>query len=401
MRSIHVTRALGPWLAALSTWLGAWLGVWWPGVPRAAAQEIPDVSAPAPVTPPMAPGAIVAVVGGEDDVTRSVLVGPAGQVYEPEAPGTWKRRAAGGIGPEVVGAVRAGQTLFVHGTDTPVFRRQDNVWHAHPLPNRGRCTMSAGNAPALAIARYVYTWPGSTPRARPRAAPKATPEATPGAEAGAAPLGPGWTRLATLAGVATAIWAETPSRAIAATAQGMLWRIQGDAATAIPDPLPAADRVVALAGVPRAVYGLSQSGAVLRIGERRATLVDRAPALAGWAPQVMAVDAGGTLWALGWVAARGLEPARAVLARADRNTLLPVENIADLPPLDRFLALRIDARGGMLWSTQSGAVRYRPGAAAGSAGPGEAGAAWHAARVRGELALPVPAFPGRGPAQSR
>lgn len=399
MRSIHVSRALVPWLVAPCAWLCVWLGAWLPGVPRAAAQEIPDVPAPAAVTPSMAPGAIVAVIGGEDDVTRSVLVGPAGQVYEPEAPGTWQRQAAGGIGPEVVGAVRAGQTLFAYGTDTPVFRRQDSVWHAHPLPNRGRCTMSAGNAPALAIARYVYTWPGAAPKAAPRATPRATPKAT--VDAGAAPRGPGWTRLATLAGVATAVWAETPSRAIAATSQGVLWRIQGDAATAIPDPLPAGDRVVVLTGVPRAVYGLSQSGAVLRIGERRATLVDRAPALAGWAPQVMAVDAGGTLWALGWVAARGLEPARAVLARADRNTLLPVENIADLPPLDRFLALRIDARGGMIWSTQSGAVRYRPGAAAGSAGPGEAGAAWHAARVRGELSLPVPAFPGRGPALSR
>jgi hypothetical protein len=113
----------------------------------------------------------------------------------------------------------------------------------------------------------------------------------------------------------------------------------------------------------------------------------------------MAVDASGALWALGWAAARGDEPVRAVLARAAGNTLLPVENIADLPPLDRFLMLRIDARGGMLWATQSGAVRYRPAAPA--AGPDRAGAAWHAAQVRGELSLPVPRFPGRGPALSR
>lgn len=377
MRSTHVARALVPWLAALCAWLLA--------PPRAAAQDrLPPVDAPAPVSPPMAAGAIVAAVGGEDDVTRSVLVGPGGQVYEPEAPGTWQRRAAGGIGPEVVGAVRAGQTLFAHGTGTPVFRRQDAVWHAHPLPNRGRCATGTGNAPALAIARYVYTWPGAETGA-----------------AGSAAQGRGWTRLATLTGAATAVWAQTPTRAIAATAQGMLWRIQGSAQAAIPHPLAAGDRVVVLTGVPRSVYGLSQRGAVVRIRERRATLVDKAPALAGWVPQVMAVDAGGALWALGWVPASGDEPARAVLARGAGNTLLPVENIADLPPLDRFLVLRIDGRGGMLWSTQSGAVRYRPGAPADQADPASAGAAWHAARVRGELSLPVPAFPGRGPALSR
>lgn len=398
MRSVRF--ALVPWLAALCAGLCAGL-LAVPlavllavplAVPRAAAQEeIPPVDAPAPVSPPMAAGAVVAAVGGEDDVTRSVLVGPGGQVYEPGAPGTWQRQTAGGIGPVVVGAVRVGQTLFAHGAETPVFRRQDAVWHAHPLPNRGRCAMGTGSVPALAIARYVYTWPE-------------------GSAGNAARGRSGWTRLATLAGVATAVWAQTPTRVIAATAQGMLWRVQGSAATAIPDPLAAGDRVVVLTGTPRSLYGLSQSGAVLRIGERRATLVDRAPALAGWVPQVVAVDAGGALWALGWAPARGAEPVRAVLARSDGKTLLPVENIADLLPLDRFLVLHIDRRGGMLWSTQSGAVRYRPAGptgtpgttgSGGSAGLGPSGAAWQAAQVISELSLPVPSFPGRGPAVAR
>jgi hypothetical protein len=384
MRSVRL--ALVPWLAVLCAGLLA--------APRAAAQEqeeIPAVVAPGPVSPPLAAGAVVAAVGGEDDVTRSVLVGPGGQVYEPGAPGAWQRQTAGGIGPEVVGAVRVGQTLFAHGAETPVFRRQDAVWHAHPLPNRGRCAMGTGGVPALAIARYVYTWP----------------ESSAGGAGNAARGRSGWTRLTTLAGVATAVWAQTPARVIAATAQGMLWRVQGSAATAIPHPLAAGDRVVVLTGMPRSLYGLSQSGAVLRIGERRATLVDRAPALAGWMPQAMAVDAGGVLWALGWVPARGAEPVRAVLARTDGKTLRPVENIADLLPLDRFLVLRIDRRGGMLWSTQSGVVRYRPAGPTGTQGSGESaglgttGAAWQAARVISELSLPVPSFPGRGPAVAR
>jgi len=383
MRSVRF--ALVPWRAALCAGL---LAV--PlAVPRAAAQEeIPSVAAPGPVSPTMAAGAVVAAVDGEDDVTRSVLVGPGGQVYEPGAPGTWQRRTAGGIGPAVVGAVRVGQTLFAHGVETPVFRRQDAVWHAHPLPNRGRCAMGTGSVPALAIARYLYTWPE-------------------GSAGNAARGRSGWTRLTTLAGVATAVWAQTPARVIAATAQGMLWRVQGSAATAIPDPLTSGDRVVVLTGTPRSLYGLSQSGAVLRIGERRATLVEKAPALAGWVPQVVAVDPGGALWALGWVPARGAEPVRAVLARSDGKALLPVENIADLLPLDRFLVLHIDRRGGMLWSTQSGVVRYRPAgptATAGSGGTvglGPAGAAWQAAQVISELSLPVPSFPGRGPAIAR
>ncbi len=388
MRSVRF--AFVPWLAALCAGLLA--------VPRATAQEeIPPVDASAPVSPPVTAGAVIGAVGGEDDVTRSVLVGPGGQVYEPGVPGTWQRQTAGGIGPAVVGAVRVGQTLFAHGAETPVFRRQDAVWHAHPLPNRGRCAMGTGSVPALAIARYVYTWPEGN--------------AGSAGSAGNAARGRfGWTRLATLAGVVTAVWAQTPTRVIAATAQGMLWRVQGSAATAIPDPLAAGDRVVVLTGTPRSLYGLSQSGAVLRIGERRATLVDKPPALAGWVPQVVAVDAGGALWALGWVPARGAEPVRAVLARSDGKNLLPVENIADLLPLDRFLVLHIDRRGGMLWSTQSGAVRYRPAGptgtpgttdSGGSAGLGPSGAAWQAAQVISELSLPVPSFPGRGPAVAR
>jgi hypothetical protein len=345
----RVLAALGRGLVSWPAILCAWL------LPAALA-----AAQPAPV--------IAAAVDGDDDVTRSVLVGLAGQVYEPAAPGTWQRRFAGGIAPEVVGAARVNGTLFAHGTDAPIFRLHDTVWHAQPLPNRGRATLGRGGAGALGLGRHVYTWRDGV-----------------------------WTRLATIQGTITAVWAANPTRAHVATAQGALWRIQGSAATALPEPVTAADPVVLLAGQPRALYGITRGGAVLRIGDR-ATLVGKAPELARWIPQVAATDASGALWALGWIPATDQALARAVLARTQGNILQAVETLPGLAPAERFLVLHLDRRGGMLWSTTAGIVRYRT---AGAAPPAQAAAGWQEARILGELLIPSAAFPGRGPAHVR
>jgi hypothetical protein len=348
-------RRLVPWLAVLCAWQMP--------AAQAAAQSapIPPVTQPAQS---LGRPALAAAAGGEDDITRSVLVGPGGQVYEPTTPGTWQRRFGGGIAPAVVGATMAGPALFAHGEATPVFRLDGTAWHAHPLPNRGPCALGRGGAAALAIGRHVYTWRDN-----------------------------GWTRLASIQGVVTAVWAQTPARAHAATAQGGLWRMQGSAATAVPTAQSADDPVVLLTGHTRALYGVTRSGAVLRIRER-ATLVGTDAALAGWTAQVAAADASGTLWALGWIAASG----QAVLARTQGNALVGVETMAGLTPGDRFVVLHVDRRGGLLWATESGTVRYRTTSAADS---DPTRAAWHDGQVLGELPSPASVFPGRGPARAR
>lgn len=334
---------------------------------QAAAQDASSAEA-AHAVQTVSPPLLAAAAGGEDDVMHSVLIGPGGQVYEPTAPGTWQRRFGGGIAPVVVGATLAGEGLFAHGAATPVFRLDGTTWHAHPLPNRGPCLVGRGPVAALAIGPHVYTWRGSA-----------------------------WMRLASIQGRVSAVWADTPTRAHAATTRGSLWRIQGGATTAVPTPQAAGDPIVQLTGRARALYGVTQSGAVLRI-QTRATLVGVDPALAGWAAQVAAVDASGTLWALGWIPSSG----QAMLARTRGNALVPVDTMAGLTPADRFVALHVDRRGGMLWATESGAVRYHAHATAGDAAPpAPTAAGWQQGQIRTELAAPAPRFRGRGPARAR
>jgi hypothetical protein len=348
-----LVRPIAPWLVVLCAW------------------QMPAATAAAEAAPGRP--AIAAAAGGEDDVTRSVLVGPGGQVYEPATPGTWQRRFGGGIAPAVLGAVMAGTALFAHGEITPVFRLEGTAWNASPLPNRGPCALGRGPVAALGIGRHVYTWRDS-----------------------------GWTRLGSIQGAVTAVWAGTPARAYAASAQGGLWRMQGGAATAVPTAQAAGDPVVLLTGQARApLYGVTRGGAVLRIRER-ATLVDVDAALAGWAAQVAAADASGTLWALGWIPASDQAPAQAVLARTQGNALIAMETVAGLAPGERFTVLQLDRGGGMLWATESGTVRYRSGSASDSAAaPDPTSAGWRDGQIQGELPRPLSAFPGRGPARAR
>jgi hypothetical protein len=355
-------RRLVSWLAVLC--------VWQMPATQAAAQDAssPQPAQTAQAAQPLAPPVLAAAAGGEDDVVDSVLIGPGGQVYEPIAPGTWQRRFGGGIAPAVVGAAVAGQTLFAHGDATPVFRLDGTAWHAHPLPNRGPCVLGRGAVAALAIGPHVYTWRDSA-----------------------------WSRLASVQGRVSAVWTDTQTRAHAATTRGSLWRIQGSATTAVPTPRTADDPIVQLTGRARALYGVTRSGAVLRI-QARATLVGVDPALAGWVAQVAVADASGTLWALGWNASSG----QAVLARTRGNVLIPVDTMTGLTPADRFIALHVDRRGGMLWATESGTVRYHVHVAAGgAASPDPTAAGWQVGQIRAELASPVSQFPGRGPARAR
>jgi hypothetical protein len=218
---------------------------------------------------PVPPAPIAAAIGGMDDVTRTVLVGAAGQLYEPgEAPGTWRRRAGGGVAVAVTGAVEIpGHGLFVGGGRTPLFRFAQDTWHAHPLPNRGSCRVAAGGLPAIAIGPHLYTWRNQ-----------------------------GWARLRSAPSVITALWAGTESRIHVATTQGQILLSRPGGWSNIPHPLAPDDPIEILTGHPgKQPYALARSGALLRLGSAAATLVARAPALAALQPQAAAAAPDGEL----------------------------------------------------------------------------------------------------------
>src|SRR3954469_3060132 len=72
-----------------------------------------------------------------DDVRRTILVGPSGQVWEPDGQGGWTRTVGGGVGAEVQGAALADE-LIIAGKATPLFRRHDDAWYGLRLGERGK-----------------------------------------------------------------------------------------------------------------------------------------------------------------------------------------------------------------------------------------------------------------------
>lgn len=312
---------------------------------------------------------IATATGGDADVTRTVLIGPAGQIYRPQdTPGTWRRPAGGGISVAVTGAVEIpGHALFACGARAPLFRADQDTWHVHGLGNRGSCAVAPDGAPAMAIGPHIYTWRNGR-----------------------------WLRLRSAPSTVTALWATTASQVYVATDQGQLLRTRVPRARAAAwstirhsltqdDPI---EHVIGHAG--KHPYALSRSGAVLRLGATVATLVARDPELTAFQPQAMAAAPDGALWIAGILPASDSSPARAVLARADGARMRMIEELSPLQPEERISVLRVDARGGMLWATGSGTLRYR--AQSGS---------WQEGTILGELPRPLSSVPGRRPAHTR
>lgn len=341
--------------------------------------------AAAPVT--AAPALATAAVTGahdpaaHDDVTRTVLIGPSGQIYDPveATPGTWRRRTNGGVSAAVTGAVLTDEgALFVSGARAPLFRFDAGAWHVHPLPNRGPSTLPTDGAPAAAIGAHVYTWRNQ-----------------------------GWARLRSTRDPVTAIWAATDGRVYVATRAGTIQSTGPGGWRSIHHPLPADDPVVLLsgrAGKQQRVYAVARSGALLRLDAHSATPIPQAPELSGFAPQAAATAPDGELWVAGVLADTAgttaddaASPARAVLAQTVQGTLRMVEPLPAPAPGERFAILRVGPGGALLVATSGGVVRYRiPGRSA-----GQEAAGWQIGTLIGELPMPHSAFPGREPAHMR
>jgi hypothetical protein len=287
---------------------------------------------------------ITAVTPATDDVKKSILVGPSGQVWEPDGAGTWTRKSEGGVAADVHGATVAGAALVVAGKSTPLYRRDPIGWIAMRLGERGRTIVGTGPRPSIAIGKTVFVWAGTS-----------------------------WKRVGRTAGNVIALWAASETKVVAATDTG-LGKLAGAGAFA---PVPAAPALATLGTGGPATWGVTADGAAYEVATRR---IHR-PTVGGAPLTVAFVAVGGdTTWAL------GSTPAGPALARFHKGAW----TAAVAPPVaadDAVLAVVADTSGALLVVTRMGAVHLAAADGSWSAG------------TRTEV-LP-PATPGPGPARGR
>jgi hypothetical protein len=288
---------------------------------------------------------IAAIAPATDDVRKTIVIGPSGQVYEPDGAGTWTRTSEGGVAADVRGAVVAGAALVVAGKSAPLYRRDPIGWIAMRLGERGRTVVGSGPRPAIAIGKNVFIWAGTT-----------------------------WKRVGRTTANITALWAASETKIVVATEAGLV-RFAGGGFP----PVPAAPVVAGLGSGGPATWAVTADGGAYEVATRR---IHRPTA--GGAPMTVALVAtsSDSTWAF------GSTPAGIALARFHKGAW--AEAVAPpLAPDDSALALVTDRSGALLVVTRGGLLHLLPAGA---------GATWSAG-LRAE-ALPA-ASPGPGPARGR
>ena len=244
-----------------------------------------------------------------DDVRRTILVGPSGQVWEPDGQGGWTRTSAGGVAADVSGAAIAGD-LVVAGRATPLYRRQDGAWYGLRFGERGKTQLGGGPRAAVAIGKHVFVW-----------------------NRGA------WTRVATAERPVVALWAESERKLYVATDRAV-FRLAGKKLVSHA-PLT----VVALVG--SSPLAITATGEVRELSARAplAPTVDGQPVTAVRAT----TSADGTPWILGRAGADTVLVRRA-RAGWERRPAPPLA--AD----DTVVHLAVDSAGRVVLVTGAGAV---------------------------------------------
>ncbi|HUQ02885.1 MAG TPA: hypothetical protein VM261_10340 [Kofleriaceae bacterium] len=288
---------------------------------------------------------IAAIAPATDDVRKTIVVGPSGQVYEPDGSGTWTRKSEGGVAADVRGAVVAGSALVVAGKSAPLYRRDPTGWIAMRLGERGKSVIGSGPRPAIAIGKNVFVWAGSS-----------------------------WKRVGRTTANIAALWAASETKIVVATDAGLVRFAGGGFA-----PVPAAPVVAGLGSGGPTSWAVTADAGAYEVATRR---IHR-PTVGG-APMAVALVAtsSDSTWAF------GSTPAGIALARFHKGAWS--EAIA--PPVaadDSALALVADTSGALLVVTRGGLLHLLPAGA---------GATWSTG-TRAE-ALP-PATPGPGPARGR
>jgi hypothetical protein len=257
---------------------------------------------------------VAAVVGDGDDVRKSTLVGPSGEVYEASGDGAWVRRREGGVAADVTGAARVGGELIVAGRADPLYRDRKGTWFALRLGEEGKTVMARGPGTAVAIGKSVLV-----------------------------PDKKGWKRVGNLPGKVVSLWARGGD--VWASTDTALYHLTGKSFSKVKKSKPG----TLAGGTPWAV---TDAGLVDLDGKRtvKAELGGAAVTVvaAGGAPGddelTVVVESGGSL----------------VLARTEKRALVKVDTV---PGTGAIAALVVDDGGDVLVAFADGTVALRRGGA--------------------------------------
>ncbi len=101
------------------------------------------------------PGLSLAALVPADDARKAVAIGPAGQVYTPDASGDWVRTQAISTADTLGSAGRAGGHVVAVGEGV-VYRLAANGWTAIRLVQKGKAMMSGGARAVAAVGRQLF-----------------------------------------------------------------------------------------------------------------------------------------------------------------------------------------------------------------------------------------------------
>jgi hypothetical protein len=90
-----------------------------------------------------------------DDVRRAVLLGPAGEVYEPDGRGGWMHRMHCATAGRIAMAIRAGDAVLALA-DRAIYRLAGNGWSAIRLVQHGKAILGRGARGVAAVGRQLF-----------------------------------------------------------------------------------------------------------------------------------------------------------------------------------------------------------------------------------------------------
>ncbi len=99
------------------------------------------------------PPKVVAIAGSP---TNAIVIGSAGETYEPDGKGAWSRHADGGIAGEVVAATRAGEVAIAGVAGEPPFERLHTGWSVMNLGLRANALLGRGPRATAAVGKTIF-----------------------------------------------------------------------------------------------------------------------------------------------------------------------------------------------------------------------------------------------------
>jgi hypothetical protein len=113
----------------------------------------------AAAAPAAAEPAVVATIVPASDARRAIVLGPSGQVFEPDGSGAWVRRRAGGVASTIDLAARSGDDAIAAGGGA-LYRWQGGTWTAIFVGRGAKAVVARGPRAVYAIGRAVFALDG-------------------------------------------------------------------------------------------------------------------------------------------------------------------------------------------------------------------------------------------------